>query len=97
MSGLSPGSRYHALDTATWRAPDGRAIAYKRRRLLPRLDAFVTIAEVEVAAGDRLDRIATTTLGDPEQFWRLCDANDVLAPSELERPGTVIRVPMPRP
>jgi hypothetical protein len=35
-------------------------------------------------------------LGDPTQFWRLCDANGVLRPDELiQSVGTVIEVAMP--
>ena len=36
-----------------------------------------------MAQGDRLDLITARTLGDPEQFWRVCDANDALDPAEL--------------
>ena len=31
----------------------------------------------------RLDTIAASTIGDAQQFWRLCDANDALNPFDL--------------
>jgi hypothetical protein len=31
-------------------------------------------------------------LGDPTQFWRLCDANGVLHPVELEQTGRMITI-----
>ena len=37
-----------------------------------------------VAQGDRLDLIAYRFYQDPEQFWRICDANRALDPDELE-------------
>jgi hypothetical protein len=50
-----------------------------------------------VVQGDRLDLIAARTLGDSEQFWRVCDANDAMDPHELTaEPGRAVRVPVPR-
>ena len=90
-------SRYYALETATYAAPDGRVVAYKRRRFLPRGEEMPLLAEVTVTRGDRLDLIAARTLGDPEQFWRVCDANDAMNPASLmDEPGRTLRVPVPR-
>jgi hypothetical protein len=50
---------------------------------------------VKVRQEDRLDLIAARILGDPEQFWRVCDANNAMDPLELTaRPGRMIRVSM---
>jgi hypothetical protein len=90
-------SRYHALETATLTGPDGRSVAYKRRRLLPRGEDLPLLAEVTVTQGDRLDVVTARALGDPEQFWRVADANDAMNPAELTAdPGRVLRVPVPR-
>jgi hypothetical protein len=92
------GSRYALIETATVRDGDGRVIAYKRRRFLPQGAAMPLLVEALVAQGDRLDLITARTLGDPEHFWRVCDANDALDPAELTaRPGRRIRVPVPQP
>jgi hypothetical protein len=96
---FTPGSRYAALETATvtLRQPDGseRTVRYVRRRLLPPIDEHTTLVEHTVAAGERLDLLATRYLGDPTQFWRLCDASGVLRPEELEVTGVVVVVAMP--
>jgi nucleoid-associated protein YgaU len=48
--------------------------------------------------GDRLDNLAARYLGDPEQFWKICDANNVLRPDELtEEIGRVVRIALPYP
>lgn len=90
-------SRYYALETATHTTPDGRVIAYKRRRFLPQGREMPLLVEVTVTQGDRLDLVAARTLGDPEQFWRVCDANDAMNPADLEaEPGRTVRVPVPQ-
>lgn len=90
-------SRYATIETAIFALPDGRAVAYKRRRFLPRADAMATLAEVTVVQGDRLDVITARVLGDPELFWQVCDANDAMDPDELTRqPGRVLRIAVPQ-
>ncbi|MGH2354068.1 MAG: LysM peptidoglycan-binding domain-containing protein [Chloroflexota bacterium] len=94
---FEPTSRYYTVETAKRTTPDGRVIAYKRRRFLPRGGSMALLVEVTVAQGDRLDLIAARTLGDPEQFWRICDANNAMNPSDLTaQPGRVLRVPVPQ-
>jgi len=94
---FEPTSRYYALETATYATPDGRVVAYKRRRFLPRREEMPLLVEVTVTEGDRLDLIAARTLGDPEQFWRVCDANDAMNPLDLTaEPGRTLRVPVPQ-
>jgi hypothetical protein len=95
-------SRYYALQTATHEGPgdagDGPTeIAYVRRRFLPQGDDLPLLAEVTVEDGDRLDLITARTLGDPEQFWRVCDANNAMLPEDLtEESGRTLRVPVPQ-
>jgi hypothetical protein len=48
-----------------------------------------------VAQGDRLDNVTARYLGDPAQFWRVCDANNVLRPDELEETGRAIAIALP--
>lgn len=94
---FDPASRYFNLETATWLAPDGTELKYKRRRLLPQGRELPLLAEVKVTQDERLDQIAARTLGDPEQFWRVCDANDAMNPQDLvDEPGRVLRVPVPQ-
>jgi hypothetical protein len=91
-----PTSRYALVEQAIWTAPDGRQITYLRRRFVPPPERFALLAEHVVSGGDRLDNIAAEHLGDPEQFWRICDANVALRPAELtEQPGRRLRITMP--
>jgi hypothetical protein len=94
---FEPTSRYAAIETTTRELPDGQTVAYVRRRFLPRGAAMPLLAEVTVNQGDRLDLITANTLGDPEQFWRICDANDAMHPAELTAvPGRRLRVAVPQ-
>lgn len=91
-----PTSRYHGIEIATLDGPDGRPVAYLRRRFVPAPDRFALLQEHAVADGDRLDNVTARYFGDPEQFWRVCDANGVLRPEELtETPGRRIRITLP--
>ena len=94
---FEPTSRYLPLETATVTTPDGRADAYKRRRFLPQGEAMPLLVEVVVAQGDRLDLMTARTLGDPEQFWRVCDANNAMNPPDLTAElGRTLRIPIPQ-
>ncbi len=94
---LSPRSRYYNLATSTYEAKGERPIAYLRRRFLPHGERIPVLVEIAVTEGDRLDSIAARTLGDPEQFWRVCDANNAMNPADLlVDVGTSIVVPIPQ-
>ncbi len=89
-------SRYAKLDTCTLETADGRTITYVRRRFLPPSGSHRLLVEVTVSEGDRLDLIAARTLGNSEQYWRICDANDAMDPFELtNEPGVALEVPLP--
>jgi len=91
-------SRYYNLETVKLQLPDGREAVYKRRRFLPKGSSMPLLVEVTVTEGDRLDLITARTLGDPEHFWRVADANDAMNPFDLTaETGRVLRVPVPQP
>jgi hypothetical protein len=91
-----PNSRYVAIPTATIRGPDGRIVVYLRRRFVPSPEGLALLEEHIVAQGERLDGIAAEALGDPEMFWRLCDANRAMRPDDLtQRVGRRLRVTLP--
>jgi hypothetical protein len=91
-----PTSRYAAIEVATLETSDGRKIAYLRRRFVPQPDRYALLREHIVVAGQRLDHIAAQYLGDPEQFWRIADANGAIAPEALTGDaGEIIRITLP--
>ena len=91
-----PTSRYHQTPLGTLTQPDGRQLAYLKRRLVPPPERFALLQEHVVSEGERLDHIAARYLGDPEQFWRICDANGAIRPDELLDPvGRRLRITLP--
>ncbi len=89
-------SRYYGILTATLETADGKTIVYLRRRLVPPPEQFALLQEHTVTEGDRLDNITAQYLGDPEQFWRVCDANGAMRPEELtEIIGRRLRIALP--
>jgi nucleoid-associated protein YgaU len=92
---FDPKSRYANLKAETLTV-DGSQVVYVGRRFLPQPDSIGSVQQVSVAVGDRMDLISARTIGDPELFWRICDANYVMYPLEqTSQPGTVLRIPAP--
>lgn len=95
-------SRYDAAQVDTAVVTDGagglREVAY----LLPRTPrdpaTVVPLAWHRVSETDRVDLLAHQYLGDPQAWWRICDANAALDPDELVGPdndGRVIVIGVP--
>lgn len=88
-------SRYRGIDTGTLVTSSGETIVYLRRRFVPAPERLSLIQEVALKQGDRLDNLASRYLGDPELFWRVCDANRGMRPDDLEAPGINLRIALP--
>ena len=89
-------SRYQSIETAKLTQPGGTEIAYLKRRFVPQPERFTLLQTHAVVEGDRLDNISARYLGDPEQFWRVCDANRAMRPNELtEEIGRRLRITLP--
>ncbi len=94
---FSPTSRYYGVATETLETAGGRTIIYVQRRFLPSPENFALLQVHVVTQGERLDNIAAQYLGDPEQFWRICDANRAMRPDELtETIGRQLRITLPQ-
>jgi hypothetical protein len=93
---FASGSRYYTTPIATYTDGGGNTIRYVRRRFCPASPDFTLIRNHVVKDGERLDNITNQYLGDPLQFWQLCDANDAIDPDELTRPGYNLRITLPR-
>jgi hypothetical protein len=96
---FEPTSRYAGIAEVTFTRldEDGRpfVVVYKRRRFLPADEGSTTLVEHTVVQGERLDNITARYLGDPTLFWKVCDANGVLQPAELEELGRAVRIALP--
>jgi hypothetical protein len=94
---FAPTSRYYGVAIALLPQADGTQLPYLSRRLLPQSGEFSALREHVVVGGERLDRVAAQELGDPELFWRLCDANDAMRPDDLVAVvGRRLRVTLPQ-
>jgi len=103
-------SRYFSISKATLQQKEIRyrgavateaesapQIAYQRRRFIPQDAADPSFTDITVSTNDRLDLIAYRIYGDPEQWWRLADANNAMDPYDLvSTPGRTLRVPLPQ-
>lgn len=89
-------SRYNGIATATLVLGQGRSVAYLKRRFVPDARRFQLLQEHRVLQQERLDHIAAQYFGDPELYWRLCDANDAMRPQALtEEVGSPMRITLP--
>ena len=88
---IEPGSRYQDIPTTSHVTPTGRTIVHLRRRFVPPADALTPVGRAVFTEGDRLDLVSSRTIGDPLQYWRICDAHEAMNPAELEaEPGRVL-------
>jgi len=93
---FAPSSRYYGMNTETIEIAPGKSVGYVSRRFLPDPSQFQVLQRHVVIQGERLDNIASQSLGDPALFWRLCDANNALRPDALtETVGVTLFITMP--
>jgi hypothetical protein len=101
FAGLQPSlfamnSRYVGIDTSTLVSADGTTTAYVLRRFIPQPDQLAQLQQHTVVQGDRLDVLAAQYLGDPQLFWRICDANGAMRPEDLvSTVGRTLRICLP--
>jgi hypothetical protein len=90
-------SRYYGVETAKYVTAEGKEIVYLRRRFLPDLSSMTVFTRHTVTQGERLDNVTARYLGDPEQFWRICDGNNAKRPDDLTKEiGSTILIPIPK-
>jgi nucleoid-associated protein YgaU len=88
---IARSSRYANVPTAIHVDAAGRQQPYLLLRPLP---APTAIQAHTVVQGDRLDVLAFRAYRDPEQFWRICDANPTFRPDDLLEVGRLLRIPL---
>jgi len=94
---FEPTSRYAGIPDSTLERPDGRTVTYRQRRFLPQARDLQELGQETVQPGDRIDLVAGRTIGDPQQFWRVCDANAAVDPEAIVLPGRRLRIAGPKP
>jgi hypothetical protein len=89
---VTPDNGYTAAGTMV-----SGGVVYLRRRFLPLIPPTTVLSEHLITQGDRLDNITARYIGDPEQFWRVCDANNAMQPEELTAElGRRLIIPLPQ-
>ena len=85
------GSRYTSLPEHEIDGPNGRTLRYITTRFIK--DSPPEVGHI-LSDGERVEHVAYFYYRDPERFWRICDANQVMDPEELNRaPGRKIGIP----
>lgn len=87
------GSRYERVEEYTPVDSSGEKNRVKKVRKTPETKGrfLHTVKE-----GDRLDLLAYTYYKNPTKFWLICDANNVMYPTDLLEVGRKIIIPPDR-
>jgi hypothetical protein len=91
-----PNSRYYGVEVRTRTGADGTVQTFLARRIIPATQRYRPLDRYRVTGHERIDALAESAFGDPEQYWRICDANgdqDPLDATTTE--GRLLILPMP--
>ena len=84
-------SRYSQLTPLTVPGPNGSQVRIVPIRFIP---ATAPVIARRIKQGDRPDLLAYEFYKEPQLFWRIADANEVMRPSDLTGSlGTLIGIP----
>ncbi len=91
-----PNSRYAGVAQSELTLPDGTTQRYLARRLIPQMTRYQALDRHRAEGGERIDALAAQSYGDPELYWRICDANGDADPGTAAGPeGRLIVIPLP--
>lgn len=95
---FSERSRYADQPTRERTTPDGRRVVYVLPRITPHPETLTAGVRLVATDSDRLDGLAWRSLGTPEGWWLIADANRAMHPDEvLAEPGRELSIPLPGP
>lgn len=95
-SPFGPNSRYYTVPLRTRTAPDGTVQAFVGRRIIPAPERYRVLDRVRVDGHHRIDAVSAAFYGDPELYWRICDANGDADPALATTPaGRLVAIPLP--
>lgn len=91
-----PNSRYHNVLLRKRTAADGTEETFVGRRIIPATERYRVLDRYRTESDSRIDNVAAAAFGDPEQYWRICDANGEAEPAIATKPeGRLLVIPMP--
>jgi hypothetical protein len=89
-------SRYHGVALRSRTLTDGTTETFIGRRIVPAMERYRALDRHRTIDGDRIDNIAADFFGDPELYWRICDANGEAEPAEATKPAArLLLIPLP--
>lgn len=92
----APNSRYYNLVPRSSTEADGMVVSFSPRRIIPAMERYQVLDRHRCIGTDRIDGVAAAYFGEPEQYWRICDANGDVDPSAAcTRPGRLLVIPLP--
>jgi hypothetical protein len=92
----APSSRYYGLPSRTRTNADGTTDSFTGRRVIPALSRYRALDRYRVTGEERIDAVAAEAFGDPELYWRICDANGDADPGSATQPaGRLLIIPLP--
>lgn len=97
MSDIFPiNSRYRNVALRTRTLADGTTETFVGRRIIPGMARFRPVDRHRTIDNERIDSVAAECFGDPELYWRICDANGDAEPADATRPtGRLLLIPLP--
>jgi hypothetical protein len=91
-----PNSRYAGVPVRTRTAADGTEETFVGRRIVPAMERFRALDRYRTSNDSRIDNVAAEVFGDPELYWRICDANGDQEPADATKPeGRLLVIPLP--
>lgn len=95
-SDVQPNSRYYNVPLRKRTTASGDEVAFVGRRIIPAMERFRVLDRYRTESDSRIDNVAANAFGDPEQYWRICDANGEAEPAVAASPeGRLLVIPMP--
>lgn len=91
-----PNSRYARVPIRETTLADGTKRQFVGRRIIPQTGRYQALDRHRADGDQRIDGIAADSFGDPELYWRICDANGDADPGLAAQPeGRLIVIPLP--
>jgi hypothetical protein len=91
-----PNSRYYNVTLRTRTRADGTSETFVGRRIIPAMERYRALDRHRTIGDDRIDGVAAASYGDPELYWRICDANGDAEPADATKPmGRLLVIPLP--
>ena len=92
----APNSRYYSLIIRERTNADGVTEAFVARRIIPAMARYRALDRHRTDGDERIENLSADYLGDPELYWRICDANGDEDPGMATQPiSRLITIPLP--